>query len=238
MITHRIAIALAGTICMVVAAHPETFTSGPRQTTLIELYSSEGCSSCPPAEKRMNAFINDQGLWKEFVPVAFHVDYWNYIGWTDRFSSQEFSNRQRQYSKAWKSGTIYTPCFVRNGKTDRTPSLSVGSNEPGVLEATISNGQIAVRFTAKDAALKKFTAWVAPLTGKTTTDVKAGENRGRTLEHGFVALGLEHTAMEKDGDAFTAMLPFERNEDAKAVAVWISRSDSLTPIQATGGWLR
>lgn len=59
-------------------------TSGKQQTTLVELYTSQGCSSCPPAERWLSSLQNDPRLWKELIPVAFHVDYWNYLGWNDQ----------------------------------------------------------------------------------------------------------------------------------------------------------
>src|SRR5258708_28409550 len=75
---------------------------------LVELFTSQGCSSCPPAEK----WLNGQGmeLFKQgkIIPLAFHVDYWDYLGWKDPFSSRAFSLRQRQYAEAWKTTSIYT----------------------------------------------------------------------------------------------------------------------------------
>jgi len=227
-------------VCMALSApfaHAEHFTSGPDQAALIELYTSEGCSSCPPAESRMNSFSDHHGLWKEFVPVAFHVDYWNYLGWPDRFSMPEFTARQRNYSRAWKADTIYTPCFVRNGKTDRHPKLSDGPAKPGILKAVITDGKIDVHFSPEDETSENLIVWAAPLTGKVTTDVKRGENRGRILEHCFVALNLQKTPMKASGGTFTASLPLDRTGKPKAISIWISRADSLEPIQATGGWL-
>lgn len=226
--------------CMALTMHvsaAETFSSGPNQTTLIELYTSEGCSSCPPAEERMNAFIDHKSLWEEFVPVAFHVDYWNYLGWSDRFSSPDYTARQRQYSKTWRASTIYTPCFVRNGEPDRNPKLSRSHLEPGILTATIADGMIDVIYSPNDQQSKKLTVWVAPLSGKVSTSVKSGENRGRNLKHSFVALDLENKPMKQDGKTFTATLPFTRETKPMAVAVWISRAGSLEPIQSAGGWL-
>src|SRR5450432_4372054 len=93
---------------MAVAAETR-FESGPQQSALVELYTSEGCSSCPPAEAWMSRWKNDPGLWKKFVPVAFHVDYWDRLGWRDRFSSGEWTARQSRYASLWGSGSVYTP---------------------------------------------------------------------------------------------------------------------------------
>src|SRR5579862_2415659 len=88
-------------------AAPLQFQSSERQVALVELYTSEGCSSCPPAESWLSGLKEKPGLWSEFVPVAFHVDYWNSLGWRDKWSSQQYSDRQRDYAGVWGSGTIY-----------------------------------------------------------------------------------------------------------------------------------
>ena len=85
------------------------FQSGHTQSSLIELFTSEGCSSCPPAEKWLSALKSNQDLWKKTVPVAFHVDYWDRLGWRDRFAKPEFTSRQQRYAAAWGGDSVYTP---------------------------------------------------------------------------------------------------------------------------------
>src|SRR5712692_2905929 len=82
----------------VFGSEPITFESGATQTTLLELFTSEGCSSCPAAEKWLSQFKTNSDLWKRIVPVAFHVDYWDNLGWPDRFAKAEFTDRQRRYA--------------------------------------------------------------------------------------------------------------------------------------------
>ena len=78
----------ASAISIITSLAAETrFESGPQQISLVELYTSEGCSSCPPAEAWLSRLKEEPGLWKNFVPIAFHVDYWDRLGWRDRFSS-------------------------------------------------------------------------------------------------------------------------------------------------------
>jgi hypothetical protein len=123
---------------------PLTFQSSGKQTALIELYTSEGCSSCPPAETWLSRLKESPGLWKDFVPLAFHVDYWDYLGWRDPWANKSFSDRQRAYAKQWRSESIYTPGFVLNGKEWRDWSAlkdgpkSAGVNA-GVLTVTSSD---------------------------------------------------------------------------------------------------
>src|ERR1700756_4134568 len=97
------------------ASEPKTFQSGETQTSLIELFTSEGCSSCPPAEKWLSALKTNPELWKKIVPIAFHVNYWDRLGWRDRFSKPEFTERERRYAAVWGGDSVYTPCFALNG---------------------------------------------------------------------------------------------------------------------------
>ena len=90
--------------------------TGPQRVHLIELFTSQGCSSCPPAEVWLSKLKSEPGLWKNFVPLAFHVDYWDYLGWRDPWATKEFSDRQRNYAEAWRRDSVYTPGFVLNGR--------------------------------------------------------------------------------------------------------------------------
>src|SRR5213592_2697372 len=118
-----------------------TFESGKTQTSLIELFTSEGCSSCPPAEKWMSALKTNPDLWKKVVPIAFHVDYWDHLGWRDRFSKPQFTERQRRYAAAWGGDSIYTPGFVLNGREWRGciggPAWPTASEKVGALRVTL-----------------------------------------------------------------------------------------------------
>ena len=89
--------------------------SKPTRTHLLELFTSEGCSSCPPAEAWLSNLKNEPRLWQDFVPLAFHVDYWDHLGWRDLFASKLWTERQADYSARWKAETVYTPAFVLMG---------------------------------------------------------------------------------------------------------------------------
>src|SRR5881394_2772067 len=78
-----------------------TFQSSGEQVALLELYTSEGCSSCPPAETWLSRLKESPKLWKDFVPVAFHVDYWDYLGWKDPFAAKVYTERQHEYASLW-----------------------------------------------------------------------------------------------------------------------------------------
>jgi hypothetical protein len=113
------------------------FESKPVRAHLIELYTSEGCSSCPPAEEWMSGLKNQPRLWQDIVPVAFHVDYWDRLGWRDPFASKLWTERQGEYSARWKTESVYTPAFVLDGKEWHYGKLpEAGAETPGVLKVT------------------------------------------------------------------------------------------------------
>lgn len=221
------------------------FESGPQQTALIELYTSEGCSSCPPAEAWMSRLKNDPGLWKKFVPIAFHVDYWDRLGWRDRFSATKRTERENRYASLWGNDSVYTPAVVLNGTELRNWSgASVsGPNEKtaGVLVAKTTDGKnFTIEFRPAKNIAGNWNAHLALLGSGISSRIGAGENSGRNLQHDFVAFDLRDGPMETDGEVRRARLtiPTVVESGARAaVAIWVSARDRLAPVQATGGWL-
>jgi hypothetical protein len=229
-----------------VASAELRFESGERRTALVELYTSEGCSSCPPAETFLSRWIDSPRLWKDFVPIAFHVDYWNRLGWPDKWSKAEFTDRQRSYSKAWHNETIYTPAFVLDGKEWNGWSSSasgppLSDNTPGkLIISSINTNHWRVQFVG--VSDRGFEAHGAILAGGLVSDVKAGENRGRRLTHDFAVVAITEQAMVHKSDGFEAELEFSPPSDVSAkdlsIAVWVTPAKSIQPLQAVGGWLR
>ena len=118
------------------------FESGPQKVHLIELFTSQGCSSCPPAEAWLSKLKSEPRLWKDFVPIAFHVDYWDRLGWRDPFAAKEWTARQYLYSANWRSESVYTPGFVLDGRELLNRSVPAASNEkPGALKLWIASVQ-------------------------------------------------------------------------------------------------
>lgn len=92
---------IAALLCLLPAfAVAQKWESGTAKTDVVELFTSEGCSSCPPADRWFSALKEDPELFSGFIPIAFHVDYWDYIGWEDQFAKPEYSERQRDYVRA------------------------------------------------------------------------------------------------------------------------------------------
>jgi hypothetical protein len=162
--------------------------SGAQLTPVIELYTSEGCSSCPPADRWLSG-LKGAAAEGKVVAQAFHVGYWDYIGWVDRFAAPAHTVRQREIAAANGLRSIYTPQLVRNGRDSRDYASALGSR------AGTARAGIAVRQTQADA----FEAAVTPADGSaawsaywTVTEhghsskVKSGENAGELLQHDFV----------------------------------------------------
>ena len=227
-------------VTMISARAETTFQSGPQRVSLLEVYTSEGCSSCPPAESWLGEFKNQARLWKEIVPVAFHVDYWDGLGWKDRFAKEEYTSRQRAYSAAWGTSSVYTPGFVLDGAEwkgwfNGSPLPGSGDRPAGRLEVTIKNQTATITFS-KNSGGQELEAHLVPMAMDVSSDVRAGENRGRKLAHSFVALDLVSKKLDSKNGELTIDLPFDYAA-AKAVAVWVTPVGSVKPVQAAGGYL-
>ncbi len=233
-------------VCGVAGATPISFQSTERQTALLELYTSEGCSSCPPAEAWLSKTKNNAGLWSEFVPVAFHVDYWNGLGWRDKLSSDEFSERQRTYAHEWSADEIYTPEFVLNGREWRNwlgfrDAPSASATKTGTLRVGSSDGKRWQVNFAPVAGTADYEVTAALLVNELDSDVTAGENSGRHLKHDFAALSLITRPLAAGTNGLTGTFIIDDHPKGiigrLALAVWITHSGNLSPLQATGGWL-
>lgn len=198
---------------------------------VLELFTSQGCSSCPPADRLLSRLGADPELSTRVFPLSFHVDYWNYIGWTDPFSSARWSDRQQQYARAFGSRRVYTPQLVVNGREE-----GVGSKE-GEVEAMVrraldrpaaarlhvqlapggDSGELRAQVEAtlvqppKDASGKPLDLMVALYEKDLTTSVARGENAHRTLHNDYVVRRLEEAGRlePKDGADTRAEVAFE-----------------------------
>jgi len=227
----------------VLALEPKTFESSETQNSLVELFTSEGCSSCPPAEKWLSALKSSQDLWTKTVPVAFHVDYWDHLGWRDRFAKPEFTSRQQHYAAAWGGDSVYTPGLVVNGREWRGwfgNAVPTSSIKVGVLRASLGeDGKLSATFVPDATQARNLALNVALLGNDLESNVKRGENSGRKLHHDFVVLDLMRVDMINESSRWTGSvaLPMRSgNDKPTALAAWITENG--IPIQATGGWLR
>ena len=225
-------------------ATPMTFESGETPAALVELFTSEGCSSCPPADAWMSKLTRHPDLWKAIVPVVFHVDYWNGLGWPDRFATAAHTARQRRYAAAWHSDSVYTPGFVLNGREWRSWSPREALPEPssakgGKLTVTVDDSKVDVAFVPTAETAKPLQVELAFLGGNLLSDVTRGENSGHKLRHDFTVLRYRSAPLHVEIGRLTAAISLpEKTSDAPvALAAWVTSGDAQPPLQATGGWL-
>lgn len=226
---------------------PVTFVSEETQVSLLELYSSEGCYSCPPADKWISKLKTDKRLWKDYVPVAFHVDYWDYIGWKDTFASARFSQRQRNYAALAGSRSVYTPEFFINGKewrgffnTKRLPAP--GNHKAGQLSLKVEGNTAQINFIPASSADTSYDINIALLGFDIANEIEDGENEGKILVHNFVVLGhLSKTLIKKEAGLFQRSTPLPKpnpKHSPSGIAAWVTVKGNPLPVQAVGGWLQ
>jgi len=222
-------------------AKQKTFSSDGKKAIFIELFTSQGCSSCPPAEKYLNKFLNSDELWSKYIPVAFHVDYWDYIGWKDVFAKSEFASRQYRYANLKHVRTVYTPAFVVNGSSWRRGFFNsypqVQGLSSGKLNVIVDGDSVSATFKMKPPVDDVLQLNIAILGTQMTVKITAGENDGRKSEHSFAVLGYKKQLSDSMQWKLTLPKIKKTNSKRNAFVAWISRKNNPTPVQAVGGWL-
>jgi hypothetical protein len=171
--------------------------SGAQRVPLLELYTSEGCDSCPPADRWVSALPARGYDTDRLIVLAFHVDYWDRLGWPDRFAQARFSERQRMVNDRIGSRVVYTPQVILNGADYRRRSetdLAEGTRAitrapaPAALSLTLTTAasQLTVSGKWSGADSRDAEGWLALYENNLETDVRAGENRNKRLHHDFV----------------------------------------------------
>ncbi len=212
----------AGAFMTKPAATPEA----KRKVVVVELFTSEGCSSCPPADALL-AKLRDEGRQNgaEIIPLGFHVDYWNHLGWQDRFSSAAYSQRQEQYARIFSLDGVYTPQMVVDGRRE-----FVGSNTSRARdEITQETGQpqqvdVQLSLATPDKLLIQVSASSNDLAGDAvlaitednlSSNIAAGENNGHLLRHAAVVRELRPLGKLVQGK-FQAEIPITQQKDWKS----------------------
>ncbi len=188
-----------------------------RTPVVVELFTSEGCSSCPPADALLQRFDGQPFAGRELIVLSEHVDYWNHIGWTDPYSSAEYSERQSAYGKRLRLESVYTPQMIVNGTeefvgSDSGEAKNAITNSAGAIEVPVRidgtrvEGNVVharVETGALPAKFKDADVWVAAALNHAESRVAAGENSGRRLTHVAVVRSLTRVGSIKNGQAFS-----------------------------------
>ena len=211
---------------------------------VLELFTSEGCSSCPPTDALL-AKLSAEYAGKVFV-LGFHVDYWNRLGWKDQFSSEAYSNRQGQYGKQFRLNSIYTPQVVVNGKTEM-----VGSNESKLRSSIVNelkNTSASTGIIIKAKGTTNNAINVSYQLNKTSnailnialvqqhaqSNVKRGENEGKILTHVNVVRDFKTISIAKTATGNTSFtLPQGLSAKDCKVISFLQHADNLEVTAAT-----
>jgi hypothetical protein len=200
--------------------------AGKRVPIIVELFTSEGCSDCPPADALLRKLEAAQPIPNaEIIVLGEHVDYWNHIGWTDRFSSKQFTERQQYYVNDFALDSAYTPQMVVDGRAEfngangpKAASAIADAAKQPRIEIALSeaaDGHLKIAIPASVLA-KKSEVVLAITESNLTSEVKKGENDGRTLTHTGVVRSLKKIG-ELKGDAFSSDEALNLSPDWKRV---------------------
>lgn len=181
---------------------PLTAVSPANRVALLELYTSEGCSSCPPADRFMSRLKLADISEHKVIPLSFHVTYWDYIGWKDRYSHPRYDDRQRMQAKLNNSAMVYTPQFIMNGKDFRRHGSF--DNEIVRINSTVAEYRLELSASVKKGAIDveldtrpltadsdKAVAYIVLYEHGLSSEVTDGENEGKLLHHDYVVRELK-----------------------------------------------
>ncbi len=228
--------------------------ASPRPAVVLELFTSEGCSSCPPADRLLSRLApvgaraphapadvasppTDPNA-PEVLALSFHVDYWNSLGWPDRFSNPAFTARQRAYAQRFDSRGVYTPQLIVNGSTELVGSdalraqraIHAASSTPATmtLSVTAESGpeasvvlHVTARPTNDKTSLSGVKVHAALAESGLSSDVKRGENAGHTLTHDHVVRDFQSAAPDANGTTtLTLHIPRDANRENSQIIIY------------------
>jgi hypothetical protein len=211
--------ALLLSLCLALAVAPVRADERP---IVVELFTSEGCSSCPPAD----ALLAELAGRPDVLALSFHVDYWDRLGWKDPFSSREATDRQNRYARLLALPTVYTPQIVVDGRweavgsdradVDRALEIARRERSEVLVALALDHGQARIKVgPGGDGAVAS--VLLIGFDRRRVTAVKRGENSGRTLAHVDVVRGIEEIARFSGGSEIAAPIRWQCDRVAAIV---------------------
>lgn len=239
-------------LAVLVAVHPTPAVAPGPPFALVELFTSEGCSSCPPADRLLGRIAEEAAQSGEnILPLAFHVDYWDYLGWTDRFARPEFGRRQRWYAAVEHSDGVYTPQIVVNGT-----AAFAGSDEPRAratiaealarspaasiaVDATFYEPTHAVKVRVASTGLPgSATVHIAVVEDGLSTRVLRGENADAVLNHSRVVLAFRTLSPGATAGELVIEVPQDLVANRSSVVAFAQAPATARVLAAAGVGLR
>ena len=215
---------------------------------VVELFTSQGCSSCPPADRVLSKLAQTIGADQPVFLLSFHVDYWNRLGWDDPYSLAESTARQREYARAWASRQVYTPQMVVNGTwefnggSEQKARLAVKEGLAGKAAARIrlrsqvdGNAASAKIGFQIDGAVDNHRLNVALVSPEARNEVPRGENRGRKLSHVNVVRFFESHPLKQNSGQIELSIPADFDRESGVVIAYVQRRNDavLTGVAST-----
>jgi len=210
---------------------------------IVELYTSQGCSSCPRADKVLTE-IGDIYKNKNVIPLGFHVDYWDRLGWKDTFSQHKFSERQYLYGKRFKLNSVYTPQMIVNGVSEFNggdKSKAVATINKSLKEkASIKlNGEInelgkmiPIDYMLSDINFDRYTLNAVLVKNKEVVNIKRGENSNKKIEYKNIVIDLKTVNANKNG-RIILMKPKDYNKENYTIVLFLQENNNGPIISAT-----
>jgi len=213
---------------------PGPAVAAEQAPVVLELFTSQGCSSCPPADEALAQLSARDDL----VTLSLHVDYWDYLGWHDTFAQRQFTERQVAYRNAWHKSVVYTPQMVVHGR-HAVSAIHAGEVEAAIADARAAAPKVTLTIERRGGMLKcriepgpepaAGVVWIAKYTRNVTVDIRRGENAGRMLHYANVVRSLNRIGRWAGVGPEEVAMP--QPEPGEGVAVWI-QADKAGPILA------
>jgi hypothetical protein len=222
--------------------HKSSNQNNVQSIAVVELFTSQGCSSCPPADALLHSLIqNSKSEDRTVYGLSFHVDYWNHLGWKDPYSQKEFAERQRHYAQIFNLSSVYTPQMIVNGKKEFTGSskskagqaiyhvsLTPSMGLTGMVKKDMQELLVHYTLTGSPA---KFVLNAALVESDLQNTIKRGENSGKTLYHDNVVRAFTTVPLQSEGD-LTLSLPKAVNLDKSSVILYIQDKETWEVAEA------
>jgi len=212
---------------------------------LIELFTSEGCSSCPAADVALGE-IQKKYSDKNVLVLGYHVDYWNRLGWKDIFSDASFTQRQEYYSNIFRLNNIYTPQAVVNGKkeflgSNKSKMISIIEEQLNEISSTSiklnvvqnTEGKIDVHYSAEGVDAKKEQAILVLVQKMATNEIKKGENKGRALHHINIVRNIFYMPLKEKTTSFTLSAGLQKEDVFVVGIIQDKKSGKIKTIQSS-----
>ncbi|WP_082555147.1 DUF1223 domain-containing protein [Devosia sp. Root635] len=224
-----------GIVALAALVHPagaESMRARPK--AVVELFTSQGCAQCPPADALLTGLAEEGDV----VALAYHVDYWDYVGWEDTFGDEDYSDRQRAYAKSWGSSRIYTPQMVVNGAKgvvgSRRSEVHGALDRVAVLPLAVEisrDGDMLKVAIPPDTSLNDAVVWMVTYLDRADVTIEKGENAGKSMVYTQVVTGRQALGMWESATGADLKLPLPEllSEDSTGIAVIVQQERAGLP---------